>query len=150
MRPLILFLCLLVSGYSYGQKTGGSSGTVTGGDNTTLSQAVSNLSTMVGQKLNVSDTLNKWAAKPAGLSSPERTKLTGLPATPVYTQAQVNTLLQGYYLPTPVATKMAAIAIATGSQPRIITVAVDESDNNATGNKYIYDGNNQPLGYPLF
>ncbi|WP_197933049.1 hypothetical protein [Spirosoma aureum] len=66
-----------------------------------------------------------------------------------YTQAEVTTLLQGYYLRVTVATKALANAAAAGPQPKIITVTTDESDGNRT-NKYIYDGDNQPLQYPLF
>jgi hypothetical protein len=74
----------------------------------------------------------------------------GIPDKPLlYTQAQVQTLLQGYYLQVTVANKTAANAAATGTQPKIITVTVDESDSNRK-NKYVYDGDNQPLGLPLF
>ncbi|QIP16830.1 hypothetical protein G8759_31395 [Spirosoma aureum] len=69
--------------------------------------------------------------------------------TQTYTQAEVTTLLQGYYLRVTVATKALANAAAAGPQPKIITVTTDESDGNRT-NKYIYDGDNQPLQYPLF
>jgi hypothetical protein len=66
-----------------------------------------------------------------------------------YSQAEVTALLQNFYLQVTVPTKAAASTATTGSQRKLITVTADESDSFRT-NDYLYRGDNQPLGYPLF
>ncbi|WP_338871742.1 hypothetical protein WBJ53_26180 [Spirosoma sp. SC4-14] len=65
-----------------------------------------------------------------------------------YSQAD-SLKVQTMYVKVIVDNKAQANAQASGTQPKIIIVLVDESDGNRK-NKYIYDGDNQPLGYPLF
>ncbi|QHV99238.1 hypothetical protein [Spirosoma endbachense] len=123
----------------------GKNGTaVTNADGTLLAKYLSQVAVIqdaLPTKLNKSDTTS--------MLQPYAKAVNVYPKSQTYTQAEVTTILQGYYLRVTVANKTAAALAATGLQPKIITVTTDESDGNRT-NKYIYDGDNQPLQYPLF